>query len=1628
MRLFEVIRRRWIGLLALTLCLPSWVGAVTVLGTDMTLNGNALVSGSNLQLTASAGGQVGSAWRTSAVSTTRSFTSTFSFQISGTPTHADGLSFAMQNTGLNAIGWAGGSIGVEGLSNYVNLTIRTFFNNQIGFGNNALSSKAAPNALGNCSSIVGTFTVAYQAEHSVLALYGTYTACGSTYTVTDSLSVNLQAKFGNTMFMGFTGATGGAVATQTITSWSLVSTGDLVMHHKFDGSTGVAGSANPDNTGNGFGGSFVGAATLGSSAPAYCGGNTWTKFSGGSRVQVPYNAALNPRPNFSVAFWARVDGGQGTWRAPIIFRDEFPTRGFNVYVNPSNQWQLWTGAGLSAAPFWNAVTAGSVVLGQWVHVAASFQATSGPDSTGTYSGTGTLYLNGVASATNTGMRYMPTWSSSMNVGANASGGAPFEGAIDDLRLYARALSAADVQSLIKSSCPGGLDGAVWWSRADALAQADNSDIVTWANDANAAKNLAGSATRPKFRNNNAQNINFNPVVEFTTNQFFTSSSMLGVQTWSQGHYVLVGYPTSNMTNVMVVSEFGVPINGWDGRFGIHWPHDGDVIWDSADASVSRARYTDADLLNKPSVFTFFKDASTASPFGVKQATRKNGIQMASTNSPAALTGANGTFSVGKVGTGWRGVLAEGMMILGSSISSTQAAQLESYLAVKYGATLGGGGATAASYLDSGSSTVWASNTGHHNNIVGLGRDDTTKLNQLVSRSTNAGHQITITTAGTMPSTASVINATAGGNAFAADRSFIVLGDNGSDSTLTTTIASGSFAGRQRSQRIWRVQVSGTPTQLSVCIPDAMFPASFLSGGLGDVRLNLANAADMSGANVSGATFTAETCVASGLGNTVGVAGRRATFSAATMAGLTGGVAYMAITRNAVDHIEITANNPNGVTCAPTTYTVKACSDAACTTPYTGGLTGTLTLTGTGVTANFPSGAAFTIASGNSSTTVAAQVTTPSTATVGATGLSLTPGNAKPVFCGLGVTANSTNACTMAVADAGFLLSVPHHRAGYSQTVSLSAVKKADNSLACVAAFTGTQTVNVGCSYLNPSTGTKPLLVGGAAATNTSSNPSGTCNASTSTRSLVFDNNGQTTTTVQYDDVGQVQLSVSASGSGSSAGLSLTGSANFLIAPFKTFVLSNLPGAAISAGSPFGYTVTAVNAAMAATPNFGRETPPESITMSWVRNQPTGANAVDSSFSTGTPAGVVNGAVNYSNASWSEVGRATLSARLTSGNYMGSGFSTVGSSAAAWQCASENGTCAVPAGTTASVSFDAGGASLFFKHGLTGNVPCTSAYFGDPKSGSSKTCWILIESGVYSPATGALLFKPHHFDVSTATACGSFSYAGQPFGVTVTAKNLAGSTTQNYDGTANTSPSFAKAVSFSDITASPPGSLSGSLAASAFNRGVASVAAGGANAPVYSFSNKLTAAQTISLRATDTDGVSSNGFTEGSMALRSGRLQMSNAFGSEKSSLQIPLQLQYWSGKSWVKNSEDTCTVIPTASVVLAQTRNHNNAVPNWSSTVSGLTLSGGSGFITLAAPSPSGTGTVDLAINLGVGPNTQDASCLANHPNTTGAGLPWLRSRQGNCATSFDRDPSARGTFGIYTPETQKSVHVREVF
>jgi MSHA biogenesis protein MshQ len=348
----------------------------------------------------------------------------------------------------------------------------------------------------------------------------------------------------------------------------------------------------------------------------------------------------------------------------------------------------------------------------------------------------------------------------------------------------------------------------------------------------------------------------------------------------------------------------------------------------------------------------------------------------------------------------------------------------------------------------------------------------------------------------------------------------------------------------------------------------------------------------------------------------------------------------------LNHLRI-EHSGNGVTCAPTTLTLKACADASCSSYYTGGVTGTLTAAGT-PTVNWVGGANFAIgATGLATKDV--QATTAGNVTWGASGVAPVASNGTTCYIG------ATNSCSFASNLAGFLFDVPNHASDTSQTITVSAVKQADNSLACTPAFASTsKTINFGCGYSNPATGTLPVVVGG-------SNVS--C-GSTSGVALNFNASGVASTTVRYADVGQMSLTASYTGSGGSeAGLVMTGSDTFIAAPASLLVT---PAGPYVAGNSFNVTVAAKNTSGNTTPNFGKESTTENVTLGHALVGPAGGNdpaltgtttIPDASFQSG------NGSATVNNIQWAEVGDISITATLASASYLGSGLTASGSAAA-----------------------------------------------------------------------------------------------------------------------------------------------------------------------------------------------------------------------------------------------------------------------------------------------------------------------------------------------------------------------------
>ncbi len=195
------------------------------------LNGNAVLSGSRLQLTQPVTWSNGSAWWQDLVSLldNRSFSAYFSFEISEPGNDgADGMVFVIQ-TQSNAAGGAGGGIGYQDISPSLGIEFDTWYNNALSdpSGNHigldidgSLVSlvTASPPDDASLESGIWHVWVDYDGLSDALEVrMNTSNSRPTTATLTSS--IDLEAVFGPDVYVGFTSATGTAWAYHEILSF-----------------------------------------------------------------------------------------------------------------------------------------------------------------------------------------------------------------------------------------------------------------------------------------------------------------------------------------------------------------------------------------------------------------------------------------------------------------------------------------------------------------------------------------------------------------------------------------------------------------------------------------------------------------------------------------------------------------------------------------------------------------------------------------------------------------------------------------------------------------------------------------------------------------------------------------------------------------------------------------------------------------------------------------------------------------------------------------------------------------------------------------------------------------------------------------------------------------------------------------------------------------------------------------------------------------------------------------------------------------------------------------------------------------------------------------------------------------
>lgn len=423
----------------------------------------------------------------------------------------------------------------------------------------------------------------------------------------------------------------------------------------------------------------------------------------------------------------------------------------------------------------------------------------------------------------------------------------------------------------------------------------------------------------------------------------------------------------------------------------------------------------------------------------------------------------------------------------------------------------------------------------------------------------------------------------------------------------------------------------------------------------------------------------------------------------------------------------------------------------------------------------------------------------------------------------------------------------------------------------------------------------------------------------------------------YDDVGRVELYLRNSAATSQMG----SSGAFVVKPY-TLVLTDIQQTAapqlanpaatsatgsrfVRAGEAFSATLTALNLSCAAsvasyrlladipvacrTPNFGRESVAEAVSLSatlvgglGLTNNPAITNAgVFGAFSGGSATGT--------SFAWDEVGIITLTPTVADGDYLGGG----------------------PVAATSSANVG----RFFADHfDLVLTPQCAGfTYAGQP----------------------AVPGQPFTVVATARSASGDTTLNYNAASGFAKALNL----------------TLASGGAVGSLYVDAVAGGNGAIPASAYVVGVGQVAHNAPSGRIsYVFSTFPTVMTAIAVHGEDADSASGAAIlagSDGTTSARAGRLHLANAYGSELLPLNVPARIQSWTASGWVTHASDSCTVLTTPTNANGGL---SNTLSTKTSVSPAPVVAAGAISLRLTTPGAGNAGLVDISGNVLRGSNT----------------------------------------------------------
>jgi hypothetical protein len=437
--------------------------------------------------------------------------------------------------------------------------------------------------------------------------------------------------------------------------------------------------------------------------------------------------------------------------------------------------------------------------------------------------------------------------------------------------------------------PGGITSDLdLWLKADQLNGitfgADGGLVNSWVDNGKGNNaEVVTTGQEPVYRNNIGRNFNFNPVIDFENDNTTANSDMTyvindgsrdelkGTGGFNTNDMFIVLMPDPTITTTMIpldtftssdpnAAQFAEDVTGFGyGAYTARFDNERlsycigttseTAPSDPVDNGYGRGDLSTGTDYNQIQIINVRQNATDTD---MELYFNANQVGTSTNDIAKYATINNGRFWLGR-SQYWNGSfdgrIAE-VITYGSRKTDVNLTQernrIQSYLAIKYGITLGVNGTT-QDYVNSDGGVIWDQNTGvpandiYNYDIAGIGRDDASELNQKQSRSVNddfdGADPVASRTQGILTMGLNDIYDTnrdhiSSNPTTFDDKEFLVWGNNGADLNLAATMVSVNMSAGispalstdvsfTAMQRIWKVQeTGGDVSSVKVRIPQA----------------------------------------------------------------------------------------------------------------------------------------------------------------------------------------------------------------------------------------------------------------------------------------------------------------------------------------------------------------------------------------------------------------------------------------------------------------------------------------------------------------------------------------------------------------------------------------------------------------------------------------------------------------------------------------------------------------------------------------------------------------------------------------------------------------------------------------